>query len=355
MSEHGRRPIIAFRHLLREELVLLLDEEGMHDEATADALVEVVTSLSRYHEEGTALFPLVFLCDDLHAFLATVGGEDPLRMGHGPRGVETVRRALKQCAPLAIEGWSIYLERRAASAGAEGGELRYGLFRTDAFVLRETPLEILRATSDPSLRALGVAQLGDSIVELRGASGSMRYVYLSGARSDAPPRPVLLRGLLSAIVRDVPEALAADTWTFYRRVFIDAMRTDHGSLVAVLPAGVEIPASFADGLHLEAPIDVARTIERYLGVRAETERARVQAQARLVASMLNVDGITLLRSDGAILGYNVFVRHSGDAPASPEGGARRRTFVHLASQVGTTLAAAFYRSQDGHMECESVA
>lgn len=349
----AHRPIIAFRHLLRAELVELLDEEGMRDEPTADALVEVVTSLSRYHEEGTALFPLVFLCDDVAALLGTVAGEDPICIGHGARGVETVRQALKQCAPLAIDGWSIYLERGVDAAG--GPELRYGLFRTDAFVLRETPMEILRATSDASVKAIGVAQLGDSIVELRGASGAMRFVYLSGARSDAPPRSVLLRGLLSAIVRDVAEPLAADTWTFYRRVFIDAMRTGHGSLVAVLPTGADVPPAFADGLILAEPIDVARAIGRYQEGRAEPERARVQAQARLVASMLNVDGITLLRSDGAILGYNVFVKHPEGAPATQGGGARRRTWALLAAMVGGTLAAAFYRSQDGYMECESVA
>ena len=74
MTVSGRRPIIAFRHLLREELAQLLDDEGMHDEHTADALVEMVTSLSRYQEEGTALFPLVFLCDELAPLLRTVGG-----------------------------------------------------------------------------------------------------------------------------------------------------------------------------------------------------------------------------------------------------------------------------------------
>jgi hypothetical protein len=343
-----RRPIISFRHLLREQLVEFLDEEGMRDDGTAEALVEIVTSLSRYQEEGTALFPLVFLCDDVDALLRAVDGDEPLVLGKGERGAVTVQRALKLCAPLANDNWSIYFQRVADG-------LRYGLFRTDAFVLRETAMELLRETADPTLRALGVVQLGDSIVELRGGSGSVRYVYLSGARSDAPPRPVLLKGLLSAIVREVAEPLRADTWTFYRRVFVDAMRTGHGSLVAVLPAGFVVPATFADGLLLAQPIEVARSIERYRASPAEPERARLQAQARLVASMIGVDGITLLRSDGAIVGHNVFVKHAAEpGPSAHVGGARRRTYALLEAEVGKTLIAAFYRSQDGHMECASV-
>jgi hypothetical protein len=346
MTVSDRRPIVAFRHLLREELARLLGDEGMHDDGTADALVEIVTSLSRYQEEGTSLFPLVFLCDDLGALLAMVGGDERLRLGEGARNGETVRRALKHCAPLATEGWSIWFER------TKSGSLCYGLFRTDAFVLRETPMEVLRANTQPDLRAIGVVQLGDSIVELRSASGAVRYVYLSGARSDAPPQTLLLRGLLAGIVRDVPGALRADTWTFYRRVFVDAMRTGHGSLVAVLPAEEPVPEAFSDGMLFTEPIDVGRAIARYRLEHSEPSRARVQALGRLLASMMGVDGITLLRSDGAILGYHVFIRHPPSvSPAAPAGGARLRTYELLASEVGHALVAAFYRSQDGHVEC----
>ncbi len=344
------RSIIAFRHLLREQLARALDQEEMACPHTPDALVEIVTSLSRYQEEGTALFPLVFLCDDVASLLAAVGGGEPLPLGSGSRDADTVRRALKQCAPLASDSWSIYFERTSDDDG-----LRFGLFRTDQFVLVETPMEILRATADRQLHAIGVAQLGDSIVEVRGASGLTRYVYLSGARSDAPPRTLLLHGLLSTIVRDVPEPLVADTWTFYRRVFIDAMRTGHGSLVAVSPSGAALCSTFADGQILEAPIDVAGSIARYHETRTEESRARVQAYARLLAGMMGVDGITLVRTDGAIIGYNVFIAHPHEASArrSLLGGARRRTYERLAALVGHELAAAFYRSQDGHMECAS--
>jgi hypothetical protein len=91
-------------------------------------------------------------------------------------------------------------------------------------------------------------------------------------------------------------------------------------------------------------------VATYLRLRTEESRAAVQGRAQLLEGMLRTDGITVLRSDGAIVAYNVFVRH-GPLPAAllgqPVGGARRRTFETLRSHVGAELSAAFYRSQDG--------
>ena len=69
--------------------------------------------------------------------------------------------------------------------------------------------------------------------------------------------------------------------------------------------------------------------------------------------MMSSDGITVLRSDGAVLGFNVFVAHPDSLDRHPGaiGGARRRTYETLAGMVGDGLVAAFYRSQDGHTAC----
>lgn len=338
--------VISFRHLLHDEVRAFLEEEGMRCEGTTALLVEAITSLSRYQEEGSSLFPIVFLCDDLDALSRTVRGLGTIVIGSGPRGAETALRALKQCAPLAHAEWSIVLERTAHET------VRYGLLRTDAFVLHDTPMQVLRATVDASLHAIGIAQLGDSVVELRGSSGATRYVYLSGTPTDTPPRPVILRGLFEALVRDVPPALRHETLTFYRRVFVDVMRSGHGTLGAVLPFDQPIPARFADGLVLDPRIDVPGAIAAYRESHDDADRARVQSNATLLRATLGFDGITLLGTDGSLRAYNVFVSHTPvDPSAGRVGGARHRSYEILAREVGRDLVAAFYRSQDGHIEC----
>jgi hypothetical protein len=63
--------------------------------------------LSRYREEGVPLFPQVFICDELEQMVRVLQGRETLRIGDGPRSRETMRRAIKQCAPLAQDGWAI--------------------------------------------------------------------------------------------------------------------------------------------------------------------------------------------------------------------------------------------------------
>jgi hypothetical protein len=70
--------------------------------------------------------------------------------------------------------------------------------------------------------------------------------------------------------------------------------------------------------------------------------------------MLRSDGITVLRTDGTVAGYNAFVRlppAPREAARAVLGGARRRTFEVLSGEIGRGIVAAFFRSQDGDAQC----
>jgi hypothetical protein len=78
------------------------------------------------------------------------------------------------------------------------------------------------------------------------------------------------------------------------------------------------------------------------------------AYGNLLQGMLATDGITVLRTDGAILAYNAFVRLQQDeaGPArAAVGGARKRAHFVLRRLVDEgSLVAAFFRSADGPSE-----
>lgn len=338
--------VLSFRHLLTGAILEFLSAEGVGTEAFAHDVAETIVALSRYREEGTALFPAVFFCDDVAVLLDRLGGCDPVVVGAGPRAPLTTRRALKQCAPLGKGAWSIFLVRRADA-------YEYGVFRADDFVLSESPMARLRGLRDPTLALLGIVQLAENILEVRGCNGGGRLVHLSGARTDVPPATMLLLELVDAITRDVPEALRPDTQKFFRRVLIDALRSTHGSLIAVLPDGARELGPYRDGLLMTPPLDIAARVAEWRRERSTEARTAVQGMAQLLAGMLSADGITLLASDGSIVGYNVFLHPGADATAGEVslGGARQRTFRALATEVGHTLVAAFVRSQDGYAAC----
>lgn len=342
-SAPGAAQVLSFRHLLSEAVEHFLASAGMPCEATADSLSELIVTLSRYHEEGAPLFPMAFVGDDLPSMLELLGGTEPIAIGTGPRSRDTIQRALKQCALLGQgRWWALYLLRVP-----EG--FAYGIFRTDPFPLAETPPERLRRLGGSDSRVVGVLQLAENVMELCAGRDLSRHIYLSGARADASPPPAALEGLARAATASVEPSLRDAARSFFHRVLFEVMQGSHGTLVAVLPRERGRSALFVDGVILDEPVDTVARIRRYLLEPGGTAGSSVRATAQLLRGMMATDGITVLRSDGCVVGYHVFVRHPESLSHVPAlvGGARRRTFEVLCASLGTELTAAFMRSQDG--------
>ncbi|QRO01340.1 hypothetical protein JRI60_21095 [Archangium violaceum] len=343
----GESPVLSFRHLLSDAVCSFLNEVGLGPEQVGDPLSELMVTLSRYREEGEPLFPVAFMGDDLEGMLRVLGGRDPVAIGKGPRTRETIQRALKQCAPLGQgRWWSLYM-----LLVPEG--FAYGIFRTDPFPLVETPLERMRRAGDRSLRLVGVLQLAENIIELRGMGGLYRHVFLSGARAEVTLPTVAMDELALGLTSDLKEPARSLTRDFYRRVLFEAMQASHGTLVAVLPRRSTGSPLFVDGVLLEEPIDMVARVMRYHESPDVEAASAVSSAAQLLRGMMATDGITVLRSDGCILGYNVFIRHPETLIREPArvGGARRRTYEVLCAWVGRELTTAFFRSQDGAIAC----
>jgi hypothetical protein len=341
--------VLSFRPALVEALAGLLDELGWAEAGLADALAEVLTGIARHREEGKRLFPTVFLTHSLDDLLATVGGCDPLRLGRGPVGRETVGRALKQCAPLG-EGrsWVMFLL-------LEGGTMRYGVFRTTGAPTDPTAFERLRAGRGGRPTALGIVQVADGVLEVRGSGSFYRYVHLSGATADLVAPMDVVREFIRALAADVPAELREPMGRLYYRVLIDVIQNWHGALAVVLRPGCAAPPALGDGVFFDPPVDLTACVRRFIDDPSYAVGAEVQAQTNLIRGMLGADGVLVFRSDGCLLGYNVFVRHEGELALAtpPVGGARLRTFEYLRRLVGAELVAAFYRSQDGTARIES--
>lgn len=343
----GESPVLSFRHLLSDAVSSFLHEAGLGAAQVVEPLSELVVTLSRYREEGEPLFPVAFLGEDLQEMLRVLDGKDAVAIGTGPRTRETIQRALKQCAPLGQgRWWSLYV-----LLVPEG--FAYGIFRTDPFPLVETPLERMRRAGDRALRMVGVLQLAENVIELRGMGGLYRHIFLSGARAEVTLPTVAMDELSLGLTADVKEPARGLTRDFYRRVLFEAMQASHGALVAVLPRGSEGSPLFVDGVMLSEPIDMVARVMRYHESPGVEEAASVSSAAQLMRGMMATDGITVLRSDGFILGYNVFIRHPETFIREPArvGGARRRTYEVLCARVGRELTTAFFRSQDGAIAC----
>ncbi len=313
-----------------------------------DVLVEIIVGISHFEEEGFAYAPMVFVATDLEDLLRTVRGSDPIVVGTGSSGRASARAALKSCAPLG-EGrrWAVFV--LMTPSGFE-----FGLFRPEGSPLRPTSYEYLRRIRRNGPVIIGLARLRTSVVEVRASTGIGEFFDLSGSEEEAENPARFVNDFVGAVTRNVPEPMRPQLEAFYYRIGVELLTGDHGTLAGVLAPGVERPGFLSDGIWFKEPVDITTWIHRdEEGATSEGARALL-AYAQLIRRMMVMDGVTLFGSDGTVRAYSCFIREARPQVASTYilGGARRRAYHILRSQLGQSLIGALCRSQDGAVDCE---
>src|SRR5206468_12794245 len=89
-----------------------------------------------YREEGEPLFPEIFVVDNLSAFLKPLPGSQAIVLGQGDRSPKTMALALKRLAPLARDGWCVFIERTSSG-------FSFGLLQNRPTALSLGPAQVL--------------------------------------------------------------------------------------------------------------------------------------------------------------------------------------------------------------------
>jgi hypothetical protein len=347
MAEYKNiKGVLSFRSYLQAKMAPFVSDFHKSDLA-ADLLSEFIVVLSMYREEGTDLFPAVFLGEDVKEVLSITQGIDPILIGSGPQTRETVRRAFKQCASLA-EGreWAVYVTFKKKI-------LHYGIFRTDPSPVNPTPFERLRQNKNRNVKIIGLSRLGRSFIEVRSGVGLFQFVNMLGDHEETMNPKEMIRSFMKVATQDAPFDLKAQLLSFYYRLGADILHSNHGTLLAIIPHQKSVPSLFRDGILLENRINVLGGISKMREPSTEESLHQLVAWNLLIRRMASMDGITVLDSCGAVVGYNCFIRGSNlesKEAGMVMGGARRRAFDVLRSHLGSQLFGVIYKSQDGVVE-----
>src|SRR5882672_6905866 len=243
---------ISFRAQLKGTLSDFLKKEGMSCQQTEEGLLEIVVALSRYTEEGHALFPQVVVCDDLSTTVGLLQCSDPLKIGTGKREPATLRQALKKCAPLARGGWVVYIHRKA-------DVFDFGVFRAPtspiALDIKKTLQSLASENQAPPI--LFASQLAEKVVEIVGAQAGTLHVHLSATPDDAPSPNDAVDEIVYRAATDVEPAEKEQIQSYLHGMLSDSLRQGHGALLGVLPKGADQAAVSQDGIVLETPISLS--------------------------------------------------------------------------------------------------
>lgn len=334
--------MVTFRSELKSTIADFLGDAGMTCSVTEESLVALTVKLADHREEGKQLFPKVLICDDRDTVLRNIQGTDAILIGTGERIPDTVLRALKKCAPLADNGWAIWINR-------EPNNFSYGVFREPS---NPTSLDLRRTLLDTQdegqLAALLIAQFAPGKVELISAGKPGLRVHLTGERADAvsdDPEGDLVIMWSECVAEDSRESFAS----FATTLIHDLLRKGHGTLLAITPDGASLDF-LADAVVLETPIDLAGLVRNHGDNETSAALSELNGYANLLEGMMNSDGIVVVDSAGRVLAFNWFIKTDTTqlTPREQQGGARHRAFGALKALVDDkTLRGAFIRSADG--------
>jgi len=338
---------ISFRSQLTGELSDFLQDENFACSETTAVLVALVAALSHYKEEGIVLSPEIYICNDITKVTSLLQGVEFIKIGHGKHNAKIAIKILKECAPLAQNGWSIFIEQLSE-------EFVYGVFTASNLPLALTPDEVLVGEDDESFPVVIISKLADNCVEVSGARGNRRCIHFSAVREDSPSPKDAIDKLAKSITLHVNNKYRSNTYRFVYKTLSNIFQQPHGALVVVLKRRCrKLPQSISDAVSLAKPILLVNRVSDFLTLKDNEAMIKLQATTSILAGMIHSDGIVVFRSDGAILGYRAFLNNSSHKSIAHEnsGGARRRTYEALKKLVDKqNIMGVFFRSQDGYAE-----
>jgi hypothetical protein len=336
----------SIRESLQGALQDFVRESGIACVHTEGLIREIVSMLASYREEDVPLFPEVFIFASPEGPKALAPSSQQTTVGTLPLEAESSAAILKNCAPLAKGGWSIFVVK-------ENQEFRYGLFRS--------MLHSLSTAAEESMGDLGkgipvilIRNRGHFVVDLRSTTNDQFTATLTTTPAEPSPLEKHVESFSKVACSGVKDPSVFQS--YLRRLLTGILQECHGALLAVIqPPGKGKPhASLKDGVWPTPFIALSDLHARARSTRTSDALADLIAAETLLRGMVNSDGVVVFGSDGSIRAYHVFLKPSSDerGKLSEEGGGRRRAYDLMRQRLKSTFKAVLIRSQDGDMKCE---
>ncbi len=339
---------VSFNEYLQGVILSFCRDEKITCTLTTDVIVQLISSLATYKEEGVALSPDVYLCEDISKMQKISASGKIVHIGEGGLDNVAVKLALKRCAPLAIDGWFVVIERNSSSK-----TIRYGVMWSNVHPA-SLPGEVTFLTPDINMSIVHLSQISENLVKIKGSQGGSCLVSLSPEISVNIPDEPITR-FVKAITKDTAKSARNLLNNLLQKEFQKILKSIHGTLSVVINSKMEIPDEIQDGVILEDPISLSETLCSFLAAKDIDSYCMTMAATSLMKGMLSCDGIVIFNSYGEIVGYNSFYKPKAniDFQNMIMGGARQRTYSGLSSIVPDKLSAVLIKSQDGQVECKS--
>lgn len=318
----------------------LYDENFPREIELKKGILELINLISDYYEEGQKLYPEILIVTDWDYFKSISNRE--IIINEVELITPEFSNILKLCAPLAVGNWNIVIE-------VKSNRLKYGLI--DAEIIETSP-----SLYEQTVGRLGVIQPDYSLAYIKNIGS--KTVELIGQKTRLIVSLDLIeynfeenndiQNICDEITSKCKDDLKGTINTFIAKTINEAIRIGHGNLIAVVDDSDEvisvIKQKFPDCIYLDTPIDFQEFIHNCEIEKSNDSSVNLISHSKILISMLNHDGITILTNTGKIIGYHMFIpKIEGDIDVI--GGARTRAFQSMINSQ--KFSSCLYKSQDG--------
>ncbi len=316
------------------------------NETLQHGILEIITLISDYNEEGKPLFPEIVIVSDLQFFEPII--TKIIAIKRNALTVDEFLLALKLCAPLALDGWIIYIE-------VKGEEISYGMVSAD---VDETSPSVYSQTVGElgsAQNALPVAYLkniGDKVVELAGMKSKLIVSLNLQVPEDFSLNEV--NQLCEAITEKCEEGVSITLRTYLQKVVDGALKIGHENLIGVIEdtdeniSVVKESLRVSGGVYLESMIDFEQLLNSIREQGDSQSSVNLRSYSSIFQSMLNHDGITIITNKGRVIGYHLLIDSYVNEADKVTGGARSKAFLSMKNC--DMFRCCFYKSQDGKLK-----
>jgi hypothetical protein len=335
----------SLREHVSDAIGNFLYREGFQpNEVTPLGILEAINLISDYHEEGVPLFPEIIVTNSLE-FFKTIPNKE-LAIASGKLTVDEFKKAIKLCAPLAIDNWVIFIEVTA-------DHIRYGLVSAE---MTETSLSIYNQTVGDlkveyeKTTIAYIRNIGQKTVELSGLKNKLTV----SLTLDAPTHMTFneISTISKAIASKCDENIRQQISTYFEKTITAAQRIGHGNLIAVVKEDEDtvaaLQATEKNGTYLPLPIDFEQLIRDAENDRSNETSINLKSYTSILKAMLNCDGITIFTNRGKLIAYHLLIKSYEKEGENLVGGARSKAFASM--QNSGLFLSCFYKSQDGNMK-----
>ncbi len=311
---------------------------------TPMGIMNLVDLISNYHEEGKELFPEIIVTSNINKILEALPFARKINISSSQLSIDQFSRSLKLCAPLAKDGWILFLELK-------GDQIEFGLISAE--ISEISPSFYSQIIGDLSMfdekaTIAYIKNIGTKTVLVEGKSSKL-IINLS-LKDHSLIGESKIAELCKMIVKDLSEEIREMCFVFFEKLLPDSIKESHGTLIAIVEDNIDRIASLKsrieDGVYLHEPIDLVSHIEVSESEKTRESSTSVKVFATLIKSMICHDGITIFTSKGKLVGYHCFVKPEDKSECFVVGGARTRAFE--AMKNSGLFCCCFYKSQDGH-------